>query len=55
MSVPIFMSALEDNFFEEEHFFVGRQFIVKEFAVLKDGFELSHYIFGYSEPWSIHQ
>jgi len=28
-----------------EGFFVGRQFVVKEFAALKDGFELSHYIF----------
>jgi len=47
MSVPIFVD-LQD-------FFVGRQFVLKEFAALKngfDGFELSHYIFGCSEPWS---
>jgi len=44
MSVPIFMD-LQD-------FFVGRQFVVKEFAALKGGFELSHYIFGCSESWN---
>jgi len=32
-------------------FLVGRHFVVKEFAALKDGFELSHYIFGCSVPW----
>jgi len=29
-----------------------KTFFCEEFAVLKDGFELSHYIFGCSEPWS---
>jgi len=33
-------------------FLVGRHFVVKEFAALKVRFELSHYIFGCSVPWS---
>jgi len=37
MSVPIFVDL--------QGSFIGRQFVVKEFAALKDGFELSHYIF----------
>jgi len=44
MSVSIFVDL--------QGFFVGRQFIVKEFAALKDGFALSYYIFGWYEPWS---
>jgi len=45
MSVSIFVDL--------KIFFVcGRQFIVKEFAALKDRFELSHYIFECSKPWS---
>jgi len=43
MSVPIFVDLQE--------FLVGRHFVIKEFAALKDEFELSHYIFGYSVPW----
>jgi len=43
MSVPIFVDL--------QGFLVGRHFVVKEFAALKDGFELSHYIFGCSVPW----
>jgi len=37
MSVPIFVD-LQD-------FLIGRDFVVKEFAVLKEGHVLSHYIF----------
>jgi len=43
MSVPIFMDL--------QGFLVGRHFVVKEFAALKDGFELSHYISGCSYLW----
>jgi len=39
MSVPIFV--------DPQGFLYGRHFVVKEFAsALKNGFELSHYIFG---------
>jgi len=44
MSVPIFVDL--------QSFLVGRHFVVKEFAALKDGFELSHYIFRCSKLWS---
>jgi len=44
MSVPIFVDL--------QGFLVGRHFVAKEFAALKDGFELSHYIFGCPVPWS---
>jgi len=44
MSVLIFVDL--------QGFLVERHFVVKEFAALKNGFELSHYIFGCSVPWS---
>jgi len=31
---------------------VGRYFVAKKFVALKDGFKLSHYIFGCSVSWS---
>jgi len=48
------------QFVDMQSFLVGRHFVVKEFAALKDVFELSHlyfslflsYIFGCSKPWS---
>jgi len=40
MSAPIFVDL--------QGFLVGRHFVVKKFAALKDGLELSHYIFGCS-------
>jgi len=43
MSVPIIV--------DRQGFLVGRHFVVKEFVALKDGFDLSHYIFRCSEPW----
>jgi len=42
MSVPILVDL--------QGFLVGRHFIVKEFAALKDEFELSYYIFGCPYP-----
>jgi len=39
------------QYLDLQGFLVGRYFVVKEFAVFKDGFKLSHYIFG-SVPWS---
>jgi len=45
MSVPIFVDL--------QGFLVGRHFIIKEFAALKDGFELFYYIFGCSVPCSL--
>jgi len=34
-------------------FIVDKTFIVKEFAVLKEGHVFSHYIFGYLYPWDL--
>jgi len=45
MSVPIFVDL--------QGFLVGRHFVVKEFAALKNGFELSHYIFGCPYLWTL--
>jgi len=45
MSVPIFVVL--------QCFLVGRHFVVKEFAALKDGFELSHYIFVCPYLWTL--
>jgi len=39
-------------FVDLQGFLVGRHFGMKEFAVLKDRFKFSHYIFGCSVPWS---
>ena len=43
MSVPTFVDL--------QGFIVGGEFIVKEFASLKDGFELTHYMFTPTYPW----
>jgi len=45
MSVPIFVDL--------QGFLIGRHFVIKEFAALKDGFELSHYIFVCPYPWTL--
>jgi len=45
MSVPIFVDL--------QGFLVGRHFVIKEFAALKDEFELPHYIFGSPYPWTL--
>jgi len=45
MSVPIFVDL--------QGFRVGRHFVVKEFAALKEGHVLSHYIFGCPYPWTV--
>jgi len=45
MSVPIFVDL--------QGFLVGRHFVVKEFAALKEGHVLSHYIFGCPYPWTL--
>ena len=39
------------TFVDLQGFFVRGKFIVKEFAALGDGFELSHYIFRNLMPW----
>jgi len=44
MFVPIFVDL--------QGFLVERHFVMKEFAAFKDGFELSHYIFGCFVLWS---
>jgi len=43
MSVPTFVDL--------QGFIVGETFVVKEFAVLREGYILSHYIFGRPYPW----
>ncbi|XP_036150659.1 uncharacterized protein LOC118648448 [Monomorium pharaonis] len=43
------MSA--STFVDLQGFIVGGKFIVKEFASLKDGFELTHYLFTPTYPW----
>jgi len=45
MSVPTFVDL--------QGFIVGKIFVVKEFAVLREGHVLSHYIFGRSYPWDL--
>jgi len=45
MSVPTFVDL--------QGFIVGEIFVVKEFAVLREGHVLSHYIFGCSYPWDL--
>jgi len=45
MSVSIFV--------ELQSFFVGKHFVVKEFAVLREGFVLSHYIFECPYSWAL--
>jgi len=45
MSVPIFVDL--------QGFLVGGHFVVKEFAALKEGHVLSHYIFECPYPWDI--
>jgi len=45
MSVPIFVDL--------QGFRIRRDFVVKEFAALKEGYILSHYIFVYPYPWDI--
>jgi len=45
MSIPIFVDL--------QGFLIGRDFTVKEFAALKEGYVLSHYIFECPYPWNI--
>ncbi|KMQ83780.1 hypothetical protein RF55_19109, partial [Lasius niger] len=45
MVVPMFVDL--------QGFIIGRNFIVKEVAILRDGFVLSHYIFGSPVPWHV--
>jgi len=45
MSVPIFVDL--------QGFCIRRDFVVKEFATLKEGYVLSHYIFGCPYPWTV--
>jgi len=45
MSVPTFVDL--------QGFIVGKTFVVKEFAVLRDGHVLSHYIFERPYPWDV--
>jgi len=46
MSVPIFVEPLQG-------FRIRRDFVIKEFAALKEGHVLSHYIFICPYPWDI--
>jgi len=45
MSVPTFVDL--------QGFIVDKTFVVKEFAVLREGHILSHYIFGHPYPWDL--
>jgi len=45
MSIPIFVDL--------QGFLIRRDFVVKEFAALKEGHVLSHYIFECPYPWDI--
>jgi len=45
MSVPTFVDM--------QGFIVDKTFVVKEFAVLREGHVLSHYIFGHPYPWDL--
>lgn len=47
------MSPVECIFVDLQGFMVDERFKVKEFAALKRGRELTHYIFGPSIPWSL--
>jgi len=40
------------TFVDLQGFIVGRNFVVKEFAALREGSVFSHYIFGSPLPWS---
>ncbi|KMQ90886.1 hypothetical protein RF55_9305 [Lasius niger] len=41
------------TFVDLQRFIIGRNFIVKEVAILRDGFVFSHYIFGSPVPWYV--
>jgi len=45
MSIPIFVDL--------QGFLIGRDFVIKEFAALKEGYVLSHYIFVCPYSWDL--